>query len=147
MNVNFKSSINQGKSFYFTKSNDNKKTLLKNIPPPPPPVFNPLTTSVNGPTSFVGSLGNSNALNQAQYENELPSFERVVYYRHPGCGDCVTLYYDILLSKFIFKDASIIYTKDGSAIITSDNWTRVSDNAIINLTSNGPVVTILAPNV
>lgn len=30
MNVNFKPSINQGKSLRFSKSNDNKKTLFKN---------------------------------------------------------------------------------------------------------------------
>lgn len=40
MNVNFKSSLEQGKSLFFGKSNDGKKTLLRpvNLPIIPPPV-------------------------------------------------------------------------------------------------------------
>lgn len=36
MNVNFKSSVGQGKSLFFGKSNDGKKTLFKKALPPPP---------------------------------------------------------------------------------------------------------------
>lgn len=125
------------------KKNGSNKIIFKK--PIAQVFFDPFTTVVNGPTSFVGSLGNSNALNQAQYENELPLFERVVYYRHPGCGDCVILYYDILLSKFTFKDSSTVYTKEPSSTLTTDNWSRVPDNVIVNINSSGPTVNILPP--
>ena len=57
------------------------------------------------------------------------------------------MYYDFNLNKFVFREANIFYTKDFSTNITTDGWTRVSDNAIVNLISNGPIVNILPPNV
>jgi hypothetical protein len=47
MNVNFKSSVGQGKSLFFGKSNDGKKTLFKKVPPPPTWDIGITTTSSN----------------------------------------------------------------------------------------------------
>ena len=47
MNVNFKSSVGQGKSLFFGKSNDGKKTLFKKAPPPPTWDIGIRTTSSN----------------------------------------------------------------------------------------------------
>lgn len=107
-------------------------------------IFDPFTTGVSGPTSFsyIGGLGNTNALNQAIYQ---PSQNRIVYYFHPGCGDCVMIYYDLLSNKFTFKDSSTVYTKEPSSALTANNWSRVPDNVIVNLNSSGPTVNILPP--
>jgi hypothetical protein len=47
MNVNFKSSVGQGKSLFFGKSSDGKKTLFKKAPPPPTWDIGITTTSSN----------------------------------------------------------------------------------------------------
>lgn len=122
------------------KKNGSNKIIFKK---PIAQVFDPFTTVVSGPTSFsYGILGNTNALNQARYD---PSQNRIVYYRHPGCGDCVMIYYDLLSNKFYFKDSATIYSKEPSSTLTTDNWSRIPDNVIVNINSSGPTVNILPP--
>ena len=140
MNVNFKPSVAQGKSLRFGKSNDGKKTLLRPIQNPP--LF--WQTTITGPYEIADStlaINYSRSRTQAVLEGGF-----IEYYRHPGCGSCAQLIYSFSLNKFVFTYQAAQYTKDFSTNITVDNWTRVSDGAIINLLSNGEIVSILPQN-
>jgi hypothetical protein len=139
MNVNFKPSTNQGKSLRFLKSNDGKKTLLK--PVIIPPQFWQVT--ITGPDRIEdGSpIGFTSAKSQAEVDGDT-----IQYYRHLGCGTCFRMYYSFSLNKFVLVNGYNSYTKDFSTNITTDNWLRVSDNVLVNLTGSNGTVSILPPS-
>ena len=143
MNVNFKSSTNQGKSLRFLKSNDGKKTLFK-------PVIIPLPfwqVTITAPFELTApapynSLGTTRALSQATLEYG----PNPTYYRHPGCGNCVRMTLDLNTNKFVFVSSNRIYHKDFTTNLTENGWTDIADNSIVNLTASGGTVSILPPS-
>lgn len=142
MNVNFQSSVGQGKSLFFGKSNDGKKTLLKPIVIPPP--FWKVTITapyqLEAPAPYNPN-GFARALTQATF-----LFGPLTYYRSPGCGSCVQMYLDLNINKFVFTSVGRTYTKDFTTNLTAEGWLDVTDNIIVNLTASGGTVSILPPS-
>lgn len=143
MNVNFQSSVGQGKSLFFGKSNDGKKTLLRPIVITPP--FWQVTITapyqLEAPAPYNPN-GFARALTQATFSYG----PNPVYHRNPGCGSCVQMSLDLNINKFVFTSGGKTYHKDFTTNLTADGWTDISDNSIVNLTASGGTVSILPPS-